>query len=274
MDQDKIRKIIREIRSGKLGEAEALRILRHLPYRDLGFANIDHHRALRRGAPEVIFCQGKTPQQVAKIFKSMRPHGLAMATRADRSHWRAVKKAFPRTRYFETARIIANTTVKPVDAKRYIAVLTAGTSDIPVADEAAVTAELLGCRAERMWDVGVAGIHRLFDKLPILQNASVIVAAAGMEGALPSVVSGLVRCPVIAVPTSVGYGASFGGITALLAMLNSCSPGVAVVNIDNGIGAGATAALVANRAARQRQHANKLAEAPFAANGHVGPRER
>jgi len=244
MEKEKIQKILRDVKSGRVSETKALEQLRHLPFSDLGFANIDHHRSLRRGAPEIIFCQGKTPQQVAKIFLHMQPHGLVMATRADASHWKAVRKAFPRARYFGQARIISNQAIKKSNDKRYIAVVTAGTSDIPVADEAAITAELLGHRVERLWDVGVAGIHRLFDKLPLLQDASVIVAAAGMEGALPSVVSGLVKCPVIAVPTSVGYGASFGGITALLAMLNSCSPGVAVVNIDNGFGAGCMAAMI------------------------------
>jgi pyridinium-3,5-biscarboxylic acid mononucleotide synthase len=244
MEKEKIQKILRDVRSGRVSESKALEQLQHLPFSDLGFANVDHHRALRRGAPEVIFCPGKTPQQVAKIFAHMQPHGLVMATRADAAHWKAVKRAFPKAIYHGQARIISNHKATKRAAKQYIAVVTAGTSDIPVADEAAVTAELLGHRVERLWDVGVAGIHRLFNKLDILQDASVIVVAAGMEGALPSVVSGLVKAPVIAVPTSVGYGASFGGITALLAMLNSCSPGVAVVNIDNGFGAGYMAAMI------------------------------
>lgn len=244
MDQDTIQKILRGVKSGRVSEARALAQLRRLPHADLGFATVDHHRALRRGAPEVIFCQGKTPQQVAKIFAHMAPHGLVMATRAGAAHWKAVKREFPQAIFHEQARIITNRSAGKNAAKRYIAVVTAGTSDIPVADEAAVTAELLGHRVERLWDVGVAGIHRLFNKLDLLQGASVIVVAAGMEGALPSVVSGLVACPVVAVPTSVGYGASFGGITALLAMLNSCSPGVAVVNIDNGFGAGYLAAMM------------------------------
>lgn len=244
MDKAKIQKVLRDLKAGKMSEAGALTALQHLPYGDLGFANVDHHRSLRRGAPEVIFCPGKTPAQVAKIFAHMQPHGLVIATRADTAHWKAVHKAFPKAVHFAQARIISNRAIKKSSDQRYIAVVTAGTSDIPVADEAAVTAELLGHRVERLWDVGVAGIHRLFNKLDLLQNASVIVVAAGMEGALPSVVSGLVKAPVIAVPTSVGYGASFGGITALLAMLNSCSPGVAVVNIDNGFGAGYLAAMI------------------------------
>lgn len=244
MEKEKIQKILRDVRSGRISETKAMGRLRQLPHADLGFATVDHHRALRRGAPEVIFCPGKTPRQVAKIFAHMAPHGLVMATRADAAHWKAVKRAFPKAIHHEQARIITNRSPLKQAAKQYIAVVTAGTSDIPVADEAAVTAELLGHRVERLWDVGVAGIHRLFNKLDLLQGASAIVVAAGMEGALPSVVSGLVACPVVAVPTSVGYGASFGGITALLAMLNSCSPGVAVVNIDNGFGAGYLAAMI------------------------------
>jgi pyridinium-3,5-biscarboxylic acid mononucleotide synthase len=238
MDNKKLEKLISDVRTGKLSEKKALESLRHLPFRDLGFANVDNHRQLRRGAPEVIFCQGKTPLQAAGIFKAMSGGGLVMATRASLEHYKAVKKANSKAVYFPVARIISNR--KPVisNSNNYIAVVTAGTSDIPVAEEAAVTAELLGSRAIRLWDVGVAGIHRLLDRRETLQKAQIVVAVAGMEGALPSVVSGLVSCPVIAVPTSVGYGASFGGITALLAMLNSCSPGVAVVNIDNGFGAG------------------------------------
>ncbi len=245
MEKDKLKKIIKDIRDGKLTEDRALEALRHLPFRDLGFASIDNHRQLRRGAPEVIFCQGKTPLQAAKIFKAMSGGGLVMATRATKDHYKAVKKMNPGAVYNPVARIISNR--KPAASKNaeYIAVVTAGTSDIPVAEEAALTAELLGARVVRLWDVGVAGIHRLLDKRETLQKARTVVAVAGMEGALPSVVSGLVACPVIAVPTSVGYGASFGGITALLAMLNSCSPGVAVVNIDNGFGAGYLAWMVA-----------------------------
>jgi hypothetical protein len=245
MNQEILLKIIKQIKSGKMTEAQALNSLKNLPFKSLGFASIDNHRQLRRGAPEVIFCQGKTPLQAAKIFKAMVGGGLVMATRAAPEHYRAVKKMNPGAVYHPVARIISSR--KPATSKsaEYIAVVTAGTSDIPVAEEAAVTAELLGAKVVRLWDVGVAGIHRLLDKREILQKAQTVVAVAGMEGALPSVVSGLVACPVIAVPTSVGYGASFGGITALLAMLNSCSPGVAVVNIDNGFGAGYLAWMVA-----------------------------
>jgi len=245
MNKEKLEKIFQGVRNGKLSSDQALKAMKDLPYSDLGFANIDNHRQLRRGAPEVIFCQGKTPLQTAKIFKAMAGAGLVMATRASLEHYRAVKKCNPKAVHFPIARIISNRKPVSSNAKNYIAVVTAGTSDIPVAEEAAVTAELLGASVVRLWDVGVAGIHRLLDKRETLQKARTVIAVAGMEGALPSVVSGLVPCPVIAVPTSVGYGASFGGVTALLAMLNSCSPGVSVVNIDNGFGAGYLAWMIA-----------------------------
>jgi hypothetical protein len=247
MDNKTVERILKGVRDGSLPVARAVEMLRHLPYTELGFANIDSHRHLRRGAPEVIFCQGKTPAQVAGIFKAMTKHGPVMATRAEAAHWRAVKAKCPGARFNEQARIITGKAVARKRTGRYLAAVTAGTSDIPVAEEAALTAEILGCRVERLWDVGVAGIHRLLDKIEMLQGASAIVVAAGMEGALPSVVSGLVACPVIAVPTSVGYGASFGGAAALLAMLNSCSPGVAVVNIDNGFGAGYLASMIVGK---------------------------
>jgi NCAIR mutase (PurE)-related protein len=242
MQKEKLNELLRKYKAGKISEPEVLKTLAALPYQDIGIANIDTHRTLRRGLPEVIFCQGKTPAQAALIFQKMQ--GLVMATRADAVHYKAVKKLCPAAVYHPQARIITNARVKPKKSGDYAAVITAGTSDIPVAEEAALTAEIFGFRAVRMWDVGVAGLHRLLDKIDILREAKVIVAVAGMEGALPSVVGGLVACPVIAVPTSVGYGASFGGITALLAMLNSCSPGVSVVNIDNGFGAGYLAAAI------------------------------
>lgn len=247
MDKKSVEKILHEVRSGQTSVARAMDLLKQLPYTELGFANIDSHRHLRRGAPEVIFCQGKTPAQVAGIFEAMTKHGPVMATRAGAGHWRAVKVRCPRSRYHREARIITGKAVVRKKTGKYVAAVTAGTSDIPVAEEAALTAEIMGCRVERMWDVGVAGIHRLLDKIELLQGASTIVVAAGMEGALPSVVGGLVACPVIAVPTSVGYGASFGGAAALLAMLNSCSPGVAVVNIDNGFGAGYLASMIVGK---------------------------
>lgn len=244
MDKKTVEKILRDVKIGRISVEGALEILRRLPFTDIGFANIDSHRHLRRGAPEVVYCQGKTPAQVAGIFRAMSKHGPVMATRADEGHWKAAKAKCPGARYHREARIITDRPVVRRRKGRYIAAVTAGTSDIPVAQEAALTAEMLGCRVERLWDVGVAGIHRLLDRTEMLQRASAIVVAAGMEGALPSVVSGLVSCPVIAVPTSVGYGASFGGLAALLAMLNSCSPGVAVVNIDNGFGAGYLATMI------------------------------
>jgi len=242
MQKEKIAELLKKYKAGRISEQEVLKALTSLPYQDIGIANIDTHRTLRRGMPEVIFCQGKTPQQAAKIFRKMQ--GLVMATRADAVHYKAVKKLCSGAVYYREAGIITNARVKPKKSGDYAAVITAGTSDIPVAEEAALTAEVFGFRAVRMWDVGVAGLHRLLDKIDVLREAKVIVAVAGMEGALPSVVSGLVACPVVAVPTSVGYGASFGGITAMLAMLNSCSPGVSVVNIDNGFGAGYLAAAI------------------------------
>jgi len=236
MQKEKITEMLKKFKAGRISEQAVLKALTSLPYLDIGIANIDTHRALRRGMPEVIFCQGKTPKQAAIIFQKMQ--GLVMATRAEAAHYKAVKKLCPGAVYHPQARIITNAKVKQKKSGDYAAIITAGTSDIPVAEEAALTAEIFGFRVVRMWDVGVAGLHRLLDKMDVLQDAKVVVAVAGMEGALPSVVGGLVACPVIAVPTSVGYGASFGGITALLAMLNSCSPGVSVVNIDNGFGAG------------------------------------
>jgi NCAIR mutase (PurE)-related protein len=244
MQKEKIAELLKKYKTGRISEQEVLKALTSLPYQDIGIANIDTHRSLRRGMPEVIYCQGKTPLQAAKIFQKMQGHGPVMATRADQSHFKAVRRLCSKAVYHPQARIITDVKISAKDKGDYAAILTAGTSDIPVAEEAALTAEIFGFRVIRMWDVGVAGLHRLLDKIDVLREAKVIVAVAGMEGALPSVVSGLVSCPVVAVPTSVGYGASFGGITALLAMLNSCSPGVSVVNIDNGFGAGYLAATI------------------------------
>lgn len=215
-------------------------------FEELGFAKIDHHRAERCGSPEAVFCEGKTPAQAARIVERMAKgrHNI-LATRADAATFAAVKKRVPRAEYNETARLIfvRKEKFRP-DPRRFILVVTAGTSDIPAAEEAALTAELAGHRVERVFDVGVAGIHRLFSHHKKLRAANVIVVAAGMEGALASVVGGLVSRPVIALPTSVGYGASFKGLAALLGMLNSCAAGVAVVNIDNGFGAGRLAAQI------------------------------
>ncbi|MDD4178756.1 MAG: nickel pincer cofactor biosynthesis protein LarB [Candidatus Margulisbacteria bacterium] len=210
-------------------------------YEDLGFAKVDHHRHHRKGFPEVIYCAGKTPQQIAKIAKSIADKGQdVLATKADKKAYLAVKKALKKAKYFETAGIIVvkkNTEHKTQSTEHRIAIVTAGTSDLPVAEEAAVTAEFLGLKVDRLFDVGVAGIHRLVNNLDKIKKARVVIVVAGMEGALPSVVGGLIDKPIIAVPTSVGYGSSFKGLSALLTMLNSCAPGIAVVNIDNGFGA-------------------------------------
>ena len=229
----------------KLKIEEALEKLKVLPYEDLGFAKIDTHRELRRDYPEVIFCPGKTTPQIVHIVKKMREaKSKVMAVRAERETYQAIKKVLPEASYFEKAKIVAAGKKEKKKSPHIILVVTAGTADIPVAEEAAVTAKILGNRMDRLYDVGVAGIHRLLDNKEKLFRANVLIVVAGMEGALPSIVGGLVSRPVIAVPTSVGYGASFGGISALLTMLNSCSPGVAVVNIDNGFGAGYMASLI------------------------------
>jgi pyridinium-3,5-biscarboxylic acid mononucleotide synthase len=223
---------------------EALERLRNLPYEDLGFASVDHHRALRKGFPEVVLGEGKTPKQTAAIAERLAAQSeRLLVTRADVEIYRAVKERVPDATYNATARAI--TLDRSKEALRPgVAVCCAGTSDVPVAEEAAVTAELMGSVVDRMYDVGVAGLHRLLDKVDRLRAAKAMVVVAGMEGALPSVVAGLVAAPVIAVPTSIGYGASFRGLAPLLAMLNACAAGVAVVNIDNGFGAGYMAAVI------------------------------
>jgi NCAIR mutase (PurE)-related protein len=212
---------------------------------DLGFAQVDTHRALRKDFPEVIFGAGKTPEQIVKIAAKLVEHGQpVLATRVNADHVRALKKKFKRAVHHSLARCVT-IEKKPLPKRAgFIAVVCAGTSDLPVAEEAALTAEIMGNRVERVHDVGVAGLHRMLARLELLQRANVLVVVAGMEGALPSVVAGLVAKPVIAVPTSIGYGASFGGIAALLAMLNSCASGVTVVNIDNGFGAGYAASQI------------------------------
>jgi NCAIR mutase (PurE)-related protein len=243
MNVDSLREILEGVRSGAVEVDAALSILRDLPYEDLGFARLDHHRALRQGVPEVVFCPGKTTEQVVAIVEKLAARNRrVMATRASPEVFVTVKGAFPSAKYYQPARIIAveagEAPPAPSEDEPYVLVVSGGTSDMPVAEEAAVTAELLGSQVERLYDVGVAGLHRLLDHRQELFGAKVNVVVAGMEGALASVVGGLVANPVIAVPTSVGYGASFEGLAALLAMLNSCAPGVAVVNIDNGFGAG------------------------------------
>ena len=245
MNSESIRKLFVQVRAGRVSPDEAVQRLRHLPFEDLGFAKVDHHRALRAGMPEVIFGQGKTPAQLAEIFSRLAQHdGNILATRATEEQFAAVKKKVRRADYRELARAIVLLRDEKKYGKGMIAVVSAGTSDIPVAEEAVVTAESMGNDVEHVYDVGVAGIHRLLANRSTLARARVVIVCAGMEGALPSVVGGLVGVPVIAVPTSVGYGAAFKGVAALLGMMNSCASNVSVVNIDNGFGAGYVAALI------------------------------
>ena len=245
MNADSIRRLFDEVRRGKLAPDDAVARLRHLPFEDLGFAKVDHHRALRAGMPEVIFAERKTPGQVAVIFAKLARHGgNILATRADEKQFTAVKKRVRRSEYREFARAIVLQRDRKKYGKGIITVVSAGTGDIPVAEEAVVTAEMMGNDVQHLYDVGVAGVHRLLSNRDILAKARVLIVCAGMEGALPSVVGGLVGVPVIAVPTSVGYGASFKGLAALLGMMNSCASNVSVVNIDNGFGAGYVASLI------------------------------
>jgi NCAIR mutase (PurE)-related protein len=244
MNQEKLTTLLEDVKHGKIEISEALQSLRRLPFEDIGFAKVDHHRQLRTGFPEVIFCPGKTVDRVKEISARILATGqLLLATRATSEMYEAVKSLDASARFNELGRTI--TVGEPEgELLEGILVVSAGTSDIPVAEETAETAQIMGNHVERLYDVGVAGLHRLLDNHEKLLKARVIVVVAGMEGALPSVVGGLVDIPVIAVPTSIGYGASFGGIAALLGMLNSCASGVTVVNIDNGFGAGYSAALV------------------------------
>lgn len=245
MDPAVIESLLNEVREGRADVAQALERLRHLPFEDLGFAKLDHHRALRTGMPEVIFAEGKTSAQVAAIFARMaQAGGNVLATRASRAVYDAVLQAEPRAEFHETARAITLMQMQTAQGKGTVGVVCAGTSDLPVAEEAAITARLMGNNVDLIADVGVAGIHRLLAQHGMLTQARVLIVCAGMEGALPTVVGGLVNAPVIAVPTSVGYGASLGGIAALLGMLNTCSPNVSVVNIDNGFGAACIASLI------------------------------
>jgi len=245
MNAESIRKLFDEVRKGSLTPDEAVARLRHLPFEDLGFAKVDHHRALRAGMPEVILGEGKTPAQVAAVFARLAGHGgNILATRANEKQFAAVRKKVRAAEYRDLARAIVLERDHTQYGKGVIAVVSAGTSDIPIAEEAVTTAELMGNQVEHFYDVGVAGIHRLLANREALTKARVVIVCAGMEGALPSVVGGLVGVPVIAVPTSVGYGASFEGLAALLGMLNSCASNVSVVNIDNGFGAGYVASLI------------------------------
>jgi pyridinium-3,5-biscarboxylic acid mononucleotide synthase len=245
MNRAQIEALLTDVSQGNKSVEEAMERLRGLPFEDLGFAKLDHHRALRTGMPEVIFASGKTPGQVAAIFARMaQAGGNVLATRVTPECFDAVVAEEPRAVYHATARATTLSQADPIAGKGTVAVVCAGTSDLPIAEEAAVTARLMGNTVELIADVGVAGIHRLLAQRTSLQSARVLIVCAGMEGALPTVVGGLVNAPVIAVPTSVGYGASFGGVAALLGMLNTCTPNVCVVNIDNGFGAACIATLI------------------------------
>jgi hypothetical protein len=251
-----LKQLLQQVKTGDVTIDEAVEKLRHLPFEDLGFARIDHHRHIRQGFPEVIYCPGKTNEQIIKIFTALAAKGNnVLATRAEENVFEAIAQTgqFPLARYEKAARAIVLEQKQLTPSKSVLPIVTAGTADLPVASEAKVTAEIMGQRTELVCDVGVAGLHRLLAHVPKLQQANVIIVVAGMEGALASVVGGLVSCPVIAVPTSVGYGASFEGLSALLTMLNSCSSGVTVVNIDNGFSAAVTATLI-NKKIDEKTH--------------------
>jgi pyridinium-3,5-biscarboxylic acid mononucleotide synthase len=248
-----INKVLSHLKKGKISQASAFKRLEHFPFQDIGFAKIDFHRAVRKGFPEVIYAPGKRNSEIAEIAKRIIASGnTLLITKAAPVLYEYLAKMIPRVEFNEPARMIyckrkaqsAKRKMKNEKLKAPVLIITAGTSDIPVAEEAALTLDLLGGRARKLYDVGVAGIHRLMDKMDLIKKAKVIIVVAGMEGALASIVGGLASCPVIAVPTSVGYGASFGGLSSLLTMLNSCSPGVCVMNIDNGFGAGYFANLI------------------------------
>ncbi|MDA1189122.1 MAG: nickel pincer cofactor biosynthesis protein LarB [Chloroflexi bacterium] len=245
MDQERLRELLRKVGSGEASVEQALAELKTLPFEDLGFAKLDHHRSVRKGFPEVIFGQGKTPEQVAKLAEAvLRRSDQLLITRVEVAAYDAVKVVVPDAVFEPTARTVVVDRRKKVTKKPGVAVVCAGTADLPVALEACVTAEAMGSEVRQLFDVGVAGLHRLLANMETLQSAKVLVVVAGMDGVLPSVVGGLVEAPVIAVPTSVGYGSSFEGLAALLTMMNSCAPGVGVVNIDNGFGGGYLAATI------------------------------
>jgi len=247
MKSEQIKKLLEDVKTGKINIDQAMEKLKSLPYEDLGFAKIDTHRAFRRGFPEVIFCEGKTPEQVQKIVERMTvDNQTVLAMRADKPVVTAVKKITDKARYYQQARAIVIGEIPKIKNKNKILIISAGTADIGVAEEAAITAQCMGNAVDRLYDAGVAGVHRLLQNREQIYSAQVIIVVAGMEGALPGVVGGLVDKPVIAVPTSIGYGASFKGISALLTMLNSCVPGIGVVNIDNGFGAGYLASMINN----------------------------
>ncbi len=245
MQEDKIRELLETVKKGEIDIDNAMDKLKNLPYEDLGYAMIDHHRTLRRGHPETIFCAGKTKEQIVGIIAGMLKKNVnVLATRADEDVYNAVKEKYPRAEYNKAARtfVIRNEEIKKTHGE--ILVITAGTSDISVAEEAILTADILGNKVNKLYDVGVSGIHRILSHKDQLEKANVVITVAGMDGVLPTVVAGLINKPVIAVPTSVGYGASFNGLAALLTMLNSCASGITVVNIDNGYGAGYAASLI------------------------------
>lgn len=245
MNENNIRELLEGIKNGSIMIEDGVERLKELPFKDLGYAKIDNHREIRVGYPEVIYCEGKSVEQVKGIVKFMlTKENNILATRAVEEMYKEVQGLCKEAEYFPEAKIIRIIKKEIEKPNSYIAVVTAGTSDIPVSEEAAITAETFGNEVKRIYDVGVAGIHRLFDKIDIIRGAKVVIVVAGMEGALASVVGGLVNKPVIAVPTSVGYGANFKGLSALLAMLNSCASGVSVVNIDNGFGAGYMASMI------------------------------
>ncbi|MFC2045098.1 nickel pincer cofactor biosynthesis protein LarB [Chloroflexota bacterium] len=248
---EEIEGLLERVKSNQTSVQEAMETLKLMPYKDLGFAKLDTHRHLRRGVPEAIFCEGKSLEHLQGIAKEMQNiSSKFLALRASNEAYEAIKEACPSAIYYPASRVVVVTREdkdedkKPLPTRPPILIITAGTADIPVAEEAAITAEVIGNQVERLYDVGVAGIHRLFDHLPKMMEVNVCIVVAGMEGALPSLVAGLVACPVIAVPTSIGYGVSFNGLSALLTMLNSCVPGIAVLNIDNGFGAGYLASTI------------------------------
>lgn len=266
--EERLTELLLKVKDGSLPVEQAMEKLRVLPYEDLGYARLDHHRALRLGFPEVVFAQGKTSQQVANLMERLSQHNdRVLATRASAETFEVVHQRIADAIYYEMGRLIVINRSSDQVGLPGIVLASAGTADLPVAEEAAVTAELLGNQVERLYDVGVAGLHRLLDRVDTLRRAHVIIVVAGMEGALASVVAGLVAVPIVAVPTSVGYGASFGGLAPLLTMLNSCAPGVAVVNIDNGFGAGHLASLI------NRSHADNAALLKGRAATHTNSQE-
>lgn len=255
MDLEKLNNLLSDFQAGKISQERVIQSLRSLPYDDLGFARLDTHRALRQGLPEVVFCQNKTIDQIVGILQRLwQHHDRLLATRLSPDMAVEVQSSFPDSNYNQTSRLLTLSRTDlptPEQDAPYVLVACAGTSDLPVSEEAAQTLEFMGSPVKRLVDVGVAGVHRLFDDYELINQADVIITVAGMEGALTSLVAGLAACPVIGVPTSVGYGASFNGLAPLLTMLNSCSPGVAVVNIDNGYGAGVYAHLILQRISKE-----------------------